>query len=363
MPYSANQDQFNVFSGSVISGTAQGIQFINATSAVIDATGVFTVTVPSPGAGGGSPAGGTNSVQYNAGGGNFGGSSNVFVDADGNLTIDALISGAIPTTPAAGTGTLFARRRAGRILPNWVGPSNVDFALQPHWGMDHIAILKAQGNGTTLAQFGMTITATGSVAAANVSNANFTSSLRRIDYPAPGAAGASCGVRGNAQTYWIGNIAGGGGIYAIWRFIYALGNPGGRVFCGFTTASANPSNLDPSTQQNFFGIGKNAADPNYSFMYNAASTAVKVDSGMPAANGDLLEVRVYVTPNATASIMRASIEKVSSSGTIALAEYDSTSSTNFPANNLFLNHTLYLQSTGTVGARIGLQSIYISSDW
>ena len=108
-------------------------------------------------------------------------------------------------------------------------------------------------------------------------------------------------------THGFGNVAGMGGFYYHGVFGPATGcsNTTHRGFFGMRGSVALPSDVDPSTLTNVFGIAWDDDDSNVQFMHNDASgTCTKVDLGsnFPVATADRTNVYrlyMYAEPNTT----------------------------------------------------------------
>lgn len=364
-------------------GDVLALNFVGLTGTISVASTTATIGLS---AGGGAPVTDFSGAMVYVSGGQLKAASavtgGVFYDetdnrleisgTDASLAIYALTGSDSITPPVDAEGVLFMRRRAGRILPNFVGPNGVDWAFQPLVALNHSFLQQANGNATTYSTWGgAAATATGTATTANWSNTNFSSSLRRVDHPAGAASGGSCGIRGAAAFHSLGDTPGKGGFFFLSRFIVASTGTTNtmRLFSGFTTASANPTNLEPASMINCVGLVKNATDANYSFYSAGGSAGVKTDTGILVRQGDVIEHRVYCKPSGV--WVGQSIEIIATGGTGSVgsgqvAETGTTGTPNtaqLPANTLGLNWTVYLQTTGTTAVRIGMVSVYTETDY
>jgi hypothetical protein len=278
----------------------------------------------------------------------------------------APLTGTEAKSPEADEGIIFLRKRAGRILPNFLGPSGIDWAFQPHLGMNRVFAVYANGNATSYDTFGgAAATASGTAAAANWASTNISSTLRRVDHPSGLTVGASAGLRGAAAFYSIGNFPETGGFYMLSRYIVALtATSNTRLFCGFTGSTSNPATANPSAGLNLIAVAKDAADTTYQFMVNdGTSTATKTNTGITMTQGDVCESRIFVPPSGSTVYMSHEVLSVGGTGTWGtgpLAEMSAT--TDLPSNTTALNWHCYLQTATTTAVRLGVCSIYIETD-
>lgn len=254
------------------------------------------------GGGGGSPGGSANEVQYNDGAGGFAGAADVEIEG-GQLRLPAIST---PTVPSAGGLKMFGRTISNRVMPAFMGPSGLDTAVQPLLGRNRVAAVWPQGNGTVLAAWGITLTATGTATAANVATTNTHTWMKRLDYLVTTAATtAVAGWRYSAAQFGRGNAAGRGGFTFICRWGPATGvaTATNRAFVGMTNSTAAPTDVNPSTLTNMFGMGWDAADSNIQFMHNdGAGAATKIDLGasFPRPTADrteAYELAMFCAPN------------------------------------------------------------------
>lgn len=191
-----------------------------------------------------------------------------------------------PNTPS-GEVHLFSRLRGpssgGRRLPAFIGPSGLDSSLQPWIAANKMAFALPVGGAGTLSQVGVTATATGTLTAATVSTSSLHQMMARVDYLVTTAANnAVAGWRASANYLARGNAAKIGGFTFMCRWAPATGvaTTTMRAFTGLTSATAAPTDVQPSSLTNMFGMGWDAADSQVQFMTNdGAGTATKTALG------------------------------------------------------------------------------------
>jgi hypothetical protein len=356
----------------------QAVQLMNfvgtGVTATVSPANTATITIN---AGAASAGGLDRSIQYNDAT-SISGSNIVDIDLSGNLNLASAVSGGwSPLTPSADSITLFSKKRGGRNLLGFIGPSGLDVMVQPNIFLNKVTLHNASDASTTITSFGAAAPATtGTAVAAVQATTNFSSTLARINYGNPaGPAGTTAGWGSPTAPYWIGSRAGEGGFYFVARVILASSGTVAdrRFFCGFQTGTAyaatSPGNQDPTSVVNCFGVAKTATGTQYIFTHtNAAGANVAVNTGITHNYGDVLEVRIFAKPSATQINMSLEVLSVGGSGVVGagpLAEYATTGNLlNLPANTTPLAWRTYMQMTGTtVGNRFAPMTVYTERDY
>lgn len=326
---------------------------------------------PAPSTAGGSPGGTTGQVQYN-GDGTFAGAALLRVDVSGQLAYVALTGSQLPPTPASGSGVLFSRFRAGRVMPGWIGPSGMDYPLMPHMGMNRVYYVGTQMGQAALTVINMTASFTGSVSAQVFAATNVSSSLNRISLQSANGAASAAGLYGNFAGWWIGTSGGLGGFYSVMRGCIASGSSGSTntMFVGFHSGVAAPITSNPSALFNTLGVGMDTGDTQYQFMHNAGTgAAVKISTGIARTVGDVFEFRCFAKPgmNGVSGSIGMSFELLSVAGTgtpgagTIFAQWANSGTGNIPAGNQVLSWRMY-NATTSGGVRFAPMSVFIETD-
>lgn len=312
--------------------------------------------------GSGSPGGSTGQVQYNNAGA-FAGATNVTINANGSLELSL---DAAPVTPPSGVVGFFGRSVAGRMLPAFIGPSGLDSILQPSLGRNAVSGVFPNGNSTTLSSIRLALTATGTATAANVATTSLHTRMKRIDYLVTTASTtAVAGFRSTAAQFWFGNAAGAGGFTYILRWSIATGGATAtnRCWVGLRNVTTAPTDVEPSSLVNMFGMGWDAADANMQFMRNdATATATKTDLGasfvVPTTDRPgVWELAMFSAPN-TSQVTYL----ITNLGTGATAT--GTVSTDLPSNTTLLTPVGYCSVGGTSSViGVTLFSLYMETDF
>ncbi len=315
------------------------------------------------GGGGGSPGGASGEIQFNNAG-SFGGAADVQIEG-GQLRLPAI---ATPAAPAADGLKLFGRKVAGRVMPAFMGPSGLDSSLQPSFARNKMGLFLPAGNGGADAQVGIAVSATGTATTESVATTNLHNYMRRRSWRVTTASTtAVAGLRGGALQWTLGGPSAGlGGFHLVWRWGPATGvaTATHRAFVGMRNTTAAPTDVNPSTLTNMFGMGYDSADTNIQFMHNdGAGTATKIDlgSGFPKPGTDLTavyEIALFAPPGTTQTLHYEVTNLVT--GAVATGIV----TTDIPATTTLLTPYGYM-SVGGTSSVIGFatMSLYIESDY
>lgn len=188
-----------------------------------------------------------------------------------------------PPPPPAGSFSFFGKDQGGRIMPAFMGPSGLDSVLQPHIAKNGWAQWKPS-TGTTISTIGAAaLTATGTATAANYAVTTLHTRCSRVDYlVTTAAATAVAGYRIATNAYRVTD-----GFHHIFRVAPATGGTVAtrRFFCGVSTSTAAPTDVDPSTLTNSCGVGYSNADTNWQVYFGGTAVA-KVDTGITKPSTD-----------------------------------------------------------------------------
>ena len=203
------------------------------------------------------------------------------------------------------------------------------------WGAGcHKQIFMATNTTGGTAHWGFQVTATGTVTQpTKATTSNFTFANRWETLVTSASTTAVAGFRTNNQTTGFGNASGMGGFYynSLTGPTTGLSNTNARYFSGFANSTSAPTDVDPSTLTNVFGIGYDDTDANLQFMHNdGTSTCTKVDLGSSFAvstsdRTNFYRLIMYAEPN-TSTVYYKVIDMVD--GDVATGSVSS----NLPSN-------------------------------
>lgn len=280
------------------------------------------------------------------------------------------LSNSNPAPPAAGHVTLFGRSIGGRMMAAFKGPSGLDSSLQPSLARNNVRFNKPQGNGSVVTVSGITLATTGTVVTKSIgTSGTMADAVARLAYEATvPATNAVAGFRSADAIFYRGSSGGKlGGFHFVWRFgpsVGAASNATRRGFCGLSSVTAAPTDVDPSTIANILGVGCDAADTNYQIMHRTGTgTVVKVDTGIPKSavdNTELYELAMFCAPGGTE--VQFEVTRFANPGADTVFTYTATGS--LPAATTLLAPRMWY-STGGTSSVIGASNsgLYIETDY
>lgn len=266
-----------------------------------------------------------------------------------------------PAAPGSGLRT-FARNQAGRIVPSVIGPSDIDFALQPAL-FGNSLFLWVPNNGTTASiSFGTAFTArnngTGAVQATPArASTNAMTSLNRATYGTGTTATGASGVQSTSTVAWRGNAANLGGFFFFSRFGIETLASDMRAFVGLSANNATMA-ADASTWNNTIGITKDSADSVWNVLERNGSTATKTSTGCTVTAGQILDLTLFAPPNGSSVTVRL-IDAVTGTVYVNNVVFNTT----LPVNTTFLYMQAHNQSvTGVTAKLLALNRMYLEND-
>lgn len=273
-----------------------------ATTSFLNASGAYSTP-----AGGGSPGGSNTQVQYNNSSA-FGGAAHLAVDTSGNAVLGEYTT-TIPTSPPNNV-TIFDRNETGGrpLLASTSGSNRaVELWNAPGFGRYQKTYANGFGNAN-IGSIGLSIISatTGTPSVSTYTGNTFQGSVPNFMYTSAATAGSSTGFAptgANSNAIWKSTVAGCGGWDVIIRFGIITATATNRIYVGFSGATSDIGNVDPSSLTNIIAFGCDAADANMQFIWNDGSgTASKIDLGssFPAKTSNVwYEARIHSDPNGT----------------------------------------------------------------
>lgn len=312
-----------------------------------------------------SSAGGTTKISVASGATVFAtypGDKAVTVGSDTSFNTINFASISIPSTPASSTLTTFVESFAGKPMPAFICPSGVENIMQPHIARYGWLTIKPNFNSTVLSYFGQTglSTSPATATAANYATTSLHTRLARIDYlqTSPSTT-QTASYRTNPNTYRVTD-----GFHHIARVAPATGTtslPSNRFFCGMSTSTTTPTDVDPGTLTNSVGVGYASGDTNWQ-IYFAGTANAKVDTGItkPSTDrSDPITVAIYAPPGGAYLGV-----KLINDATNASFESTTTTSTNIMSTTTAAGARAY-HSVGGVSSVTGLTlfSLYVETEY
>lgn len=280
--------------------------------------------------------------------------------------LDIPVLASDPAAPADGYCNFYAKKIGGRTMLMQMGPSGLETSFQSNLGGNKVAMWMPPGGATTVpGVFGMgTLTALGTATSRAVATTNMLTRMTRLGYVSAATAASLTGVREPVAKYTLGAGGGLGGFFYRTRFGVsdAAAVSGARMFIGLAASTGAPTNVEPSTLVNAFGLVQLAASTNLQ-LYCAGSVAganlIDLGSSFPAQSGsqDVYELCLFSAP--TAGTLNYRVTRLNT-GHVA----QGTISTGLPTSNTLLCHQLWRTNNATALA-VGLDicGIYMETDY
>lgn len=296
---------------------------------------------------------------------------NVNVYDDENTSINIATHASTPPAPISGS-RIFAKNIGGRSMAAQTGPSGVDYPFQPHTGRNKVVQWQPIGNATTvpIADGILAPTNLTTVTARNVATTNILTRMKRLGFVSAATTGSVTGsyFLAGAQQYTIGDGAGLGGFHYIERFGVsdAATVSGARAFIGWRSVVTAPTNVDPSTQTNQFGLAQLSTDATQWYIVyggSAAQTAIALGTalGAPTLTNTAWDVSFFAPPNSNNTVKYTVTNLgsgVSVSGTLT-----GTAGTALPSSTTLLAPCTWRTNNATaLAVGIDISSIYIETD-
>ena len=319
------------------------------------------------------PAAGTSGqVQFNDAGA-LGGAANFLVSAEGDPILKVVDGRFIPATPSADQLVLYGFRygsAGGRVMAAAMGPSGMDYPLQPSIWRKKISRWNAPSGATTVPGVdGMpALAAGGTIVSRAVATTNALTRAKRLGYFSSTTAGNYAGVYQAAAQFTLGNGTV-GGFFMSCRFGVsdAMLQTAARTFIGMSSSVAAPTNVDPATLTNAIGLGHTASDTNWYIYYGGSTAQARISLGanFPINNTDFLDFSLWSPPNAN-GVVYYHVERVTL--TQSYFAYGvlgpGTAGVTLPASSTLLAFRAW-RNNNTAAAAVGIDisSIYLETDW
>lgn len=321
-------------------------------------------------------SGAPTQIQINNGGSLYADASFTFDPATDTLRLGGVDTSIIlngitnePAAPAAGTGRLYAKAVADRIVPKWIGPGGIDYILQGHLGSNNIRAWR--GGATTSATTFSSVIGTMPYAGASptaptvpaLAPTNLLAQINRSTISTSNTAGTIAYIRSTRAEVWRGNATGLGGFFVVARFaLSGTLRAGLRCFAGLVDVTANPTNINPITTASPGGIGlaTDASTGNWKLVNNitgTARTSFDLGASFPIDNTSPMELILFSAPNGSVVSWRVTNLQTG-------AQTNGTLSANIPASTTFLSPSIWVTNNTTGAAQtLDFISLYVETDY
>lgn len=298
-----------------------------------------------------------------------------------NHTIDSEVTFPVvasPATPAASNFNLYGKNIGfTRTMPTVIGPSGIDYVLQPALFRQKIGSWSPPGNATTVPGVVGTgaWSSVGTATGRNVATTNLMTRQRRLGYVSSATAGSLSSIRTGVAQYTTGTGAGLGGFFSAWRFNFsdAAAVTGARAFVGFLSATGAPTNVEPSTYTNGIGIAQLSSDSTQLYLVyggSAAQTAVALTTGFPPYVGTVgvttgvpYDFTVWCSPTSN-GVINWQLTRLDTGATTGNTITPGTPGTQTPASTTLLNPVAWRCNNATaLAVGMDIVNFYIETDY
>lgn len=296
-----------------------------------------------------------------------------------NHTIDSEVTFPVvanPATPSANNFNFYGKILGNtRVMPTAVGPSGMDYVLQPSMWRQKAGMFNPS-TAAVSGVFGASYTVVGTVAIRTLASTSLFTRIRRLGYTSTAAtAGSLWSIRNGSAQFSTGNGSGLGGFFQSIRFAVtdAAVVSGARMFLGVSSATGAPTNVEPSTLTNAFGIAQLSTDATQLYLCyggSAAQTAVALGTGFPCiqatagiANGIPYDFMIWCPPNSN-GVINWQLQRIDTNTSTGGTVTPATLGVQTPANTTMLNTYMYrTNNTTALAVGIDIISIYTETDY
>jgi hypothetical protein len=270
-----------------------------------------------------------------------------------------LATQANPSAPAAGNLKVYAKTISGRTMLKAMGPSGVDYPLQPSLFQNQVSVINVQ-SGTASNFFG-----TNRATAGTGVNAAFSEAYGYMGGWSTGTtANTSSGIASNAGQFARGSVAGANGFFmnirgALQDASYGSGATGTRMFIGMTdqTIATSVASQNPAGNRVGFSYDTGRGDTNWMVSTKNGGTETLANTGMVFSPAKAYDWYVYVPPYPNNSTIYWRIDNVTDDTTA-----EGSTGATLPTGSVALRAGQSIRNLSAVARTISYQRIYVESD-
>ncbi len=258
-----------------------------------------------------------------------------------------------PEAPTANYLKIYAKKISGRMLIKAMGPSGVNYPLQPSLFQNQVTMINAQ-SGTANGLFGTNRTVAGT---ASHPNADEVFGYM-TNYATNATSGADAGVSNNSTQFFRGSVPGANGYFFNTRIgLPDASYPSTRMFVGMTSQTTVQSlaSDNPNSHRSGFSFSTNRGDTNWQFTTRDGTTETLADTGLPMVAGKVYDIFVYVPPQGTTIYWR--IDNITDTVSAEGAATDT-----LPAGDQAMRGSVGLTTLSATTRNIRMQRMYIEAD-
>jgi hypothetical protein len=264
-----------------------------------------------------------------------------------------------PPAPTSGV-RLYPRTRASRTMLETVGPSGVDYPLQPAFFGNRVMLINP-GSGTGLGSVGLTPTTAATLSHPTPATTTLAESLYRTRFQTSTTAGNAAGVRDAVNTIWRGNASGRGGFFVHTRFCTgSIALAGGQVAIVLTSDTGLLAG-EPSALANVLGLVKDSAHTTWRLARRTGTGTVQlIDTAETYAVNLVYDLILFARPGWDRVGARFVRQNFDGSSTVL---YDDVWTTDLPATTTLVGRKVEVRN-GAVAAAANVELVrsYCESD-
>jgi hypothetical protein len=296
-----------------------------------------------------------------------------------NWNDDHIIDNVVPAIPAANTVALFGKVLGNtRVLPAAIGPSGMDYSLQPSMWRQKIGMF-CPSTQAIAGVLGASFTMVGTATTRTLASTSRFTRMRRYAYVSAATAGALASFRNGTVQFSTGTggsaSAADGGFFQSIRFAVtdAAAVTGARMFLGVSATITAPTNVEPSTLLNSFGIGQLSTDATQLYLFyggSAAQTPIPLGTGFPCIqatpginNGIPYDFMIWCPPTQN-GVVNWALERIDTGAVTGGTITPATPGVQTPLSTTMLNTFGYRTNNATaLAVALDLINIYTETDY
>ncbi len=330
--------------GTTSGSTWSGMRVVAASTGAASGVASYGIKLEGPT----TAAGGTNTAIKIASGWDIGldiGSGGIQLTNQGN-----------PQPPAAGTLMVYAKTVNGRQMLKAMGPSGIDYPLQPSLFQNQVAIINVQ-SGTVSNYFGTNR----AVAGTGVSAAFDEDYGYMAGYSTGTTVNTSAGISNSVNQFARGSKVGANGFFTNVRGALkdASYSGGVRIAVGMTnqTIANSVAAQNPTGSRAAFSFDTGRGDVNWMFSTKDGTTENLVDTGMPFSAATAYDWYIYTPAYPNNGTMYWRIDNMTTGAT-----QEGSTTANLPAGSVAMRMVVAIRNLSATAQTISYQRIYVESD-
>ena len=287
---------------------------------------------------------------------------------------------ASPATPASSFFSFFGKLLGySRILPAVIGPSGMDYCLQPAMWRQKIGMFNPSST-VAAGVFGASFTIVGTLTARTMASTNRFTRMRKLGYATTAAtAGLLVSLRSGFPQFSTGTggtaATADGGFFQSVRF--AATDPaavaGARMFVGVWGTTTAPTNVEPSSLTNAIGVAQLSTDTTQLYLVyggSTAQTAVALGTGFPCRqitaginNGIPYDFQIWCPPTGN-GVVNWQLDRLDTGTSISGTITPGTPGLQTPLSTTMLSTVIWRCNNATaLACNIDIINIYTETDY